>query len=62
MRKPVGSKVYYYRDRRKEWRWRLVARNGRIVACSSEGYKNRCDAKRNFYRIWRTFMWVVEQC
>jgi len=62
MIKGVGAKLYYYSDRRKEWRWRLVARNGRIVACSSEGYKKRIDAKRNFLRIWRNFVWVVEQC
>lgn len=27
-----------YSDKRGEWRWRLVARNGRIVADSGEGY------------------------
>ena len=35
-----------YRDRRGEWRWRLVAHNGRIVADSAEGYTRRRNAAR----------------
>jgi hypothetical protein len=35
------------------WRWRLVARNGRIVAASSEGFTTRRDAERNFLRMMR---------
>ena len=34
-------KFYIYKDRAGEWRWRLKARNGRIVADSGEGYKTR---------------------
>lgn len=30
-----------YQDKRKEWRWRLRYRNGRIVADSGEGYSSR---------------------
>ena len=30
--------------RRTQWRWRLIARNGRILAVSAEGYNNRRDA------------------
>lgn len=29
---------------RTQWRWRLVARNGRTIATSGEGYNNRKDA------------------
>ncbi len=32
-----------YRDKRKEWRWRLTASNGRILADSGEGYKRKRD-------------------
>jgi len=32
-----------YRDATGEWRWRLIASNHRIVACSGEGYHNRAD-------------------
>lgn len=36
--------VDLYKDQKDEWRWRIVATNGRIVACSGEGYKNSLDA------------------
>lgn len=35
-----------YQDRAEEWRWRLVARNGNIVADSAEGYTSKQGAKR----------------
>ena len=43
MRRPYFE---MYRDKAKEWRWRLKAANGRIVAESGEGYKRlgRCEA------------------
>lgn len=41
----------YFRDRRKEWRWRLVASNGRIVACAGEGYKHKGSCTRMASRI-----------
>jgi uncharacterized protein YegP (UPF0339 family) len=34
-----------YKDARQEWRWRFVT-NGRTIADSGEGYKNRADAER----------------
>lgn len=34
----------YYRDRKREHRWRVVHRNGKILATSSEGYKRKRDA------------------
>jgi len=37
---------HVYKDTRGEWRWRLTARNGRIVADSGEGYRNRGNALR----------------
>lgn len=36
-------KFVLYRDVSKEYRWRLVAANGNIVADSGEGYKNKAD-------------------
>ena len=33
-----------YRDKKGEWRWRLVARNRRIVADSGESYKRKGKA------------------
>ena len=34
-----------YRDNDGEFRWRLRARNGRVIASSGEGYKNKADAE-----------------
>lgn len=34
-----------YKDARGEFRWRLKASNGRIVADSGEGYKNKADCE-----------------
>lgn len=36
-------KFKVYRDAADEWRWQLVARNGRIVAESGEGYTRAAD-------------------
>ena len=33
-----------YRDAENEWRWRLVARNGKIIADSAEGYSSKMSA------------------
>jgi uncharacterized protein len=32
-----------YRDVNRQWRWRLVANNHKIVANSGEGYWNEAD-------------------
>jgi uncharacterized protein YegP (UPF0339 family) len=32
--------TYYHKDTKGDWRWRLKASNGRIIADSCEGYKN----------------------
>jgi uncharacterized protein YegP (UPF0339 family) len=44
-------KLDLYRDSKKEWRWRITARNGRIVGSSSEGYKRKSKAIANLKRI-----------
>ena len=31
----------------REWRWRVRAKNGKIIGASSEGYKNRKDCVYN---------------
>jgi uncharacterized protein YegP (UPF0339 family) len=35
-----------YRDASREWRWRLVARNGKTIADSAESYKTGSGAYR----------------
>ena len=44
-------KLLVYRDEKREWRWRLVAPNGRILADSGEGYKKRQGALKGFASI-----------
>ena len=36
-------KYELYKDESDEWRWRLVASNGKCIADSAEGYHNRQD-------------------
>ena len=35
-----------YKDRQGFWRWRLLSRNGRIVANCGEGYWRKIDCLR----------------
>ena len=46
--------VQIYRDKAGDWRWRLVAANGNVVADSSEGYENRGDIEEIIYNIFGT--------
>ena len=43
-----------YRDVKKEYRWKMVASNGNIVADSGEGYKNKKDCLATVDSIKRT--------
>lgn len=40
-----------YRDNERQWRWRLRARNGNIVADSGEGYVRKSAAVKAAVRI-----------
>lgn len=41
---PAARRTFnVYRDDAGEWRWRLVAGNGRIIADSGEGYDHKHD-------------------
>ena len=42
-----------FRDTKGEWRWRLVAANGKIIA-QSEGYTRRQDARKGARAVART--------
>lgn len=37
--------------RSQAWRWRLTHLNGRILACSSEGYANEGEARRQGTKV-----------
>ena len=45
------AKLEIYRDAKREWRWRLRAANGRIVADSGEGYRRRAAAYEAAHRL-----------
>jgi len=45
------AKLQIYRDARREWRWRLRASNGRIVADSGEGYRRLAAAYEAVHRL-----------
>jgi len=38
-------KYEMYRDTRGEWRWRLKAANGQIIATSGEGYSSKTSCE-----------------
>lgn len=44
-------KFTVWQDTKGMWRWTLRARNGKIIADSSESYKRRADAMRMCKRI-----------
>ena len=46
-------KAEIYRDARKEFRWRVRAPNGRVVADGAEGYGNRADCVRMLTMLCR---------
>jgi uncharacterized protein YegP (UPF0339 family) len=50
-RKPMHFELY--KDQKHEWRWRLKADNGKTVADSGEGYKNKEDATHEIDQIKR---------
>lgn len=46
-------KFVLFRERggRRDWRWKLVARNGRSIACSGEGYRRVGAAEKAIHRV-----------
>jgi len=55
---PAGAKFVVYRENEDcegadspgDWRWRIVAKNGQIIAQASEGYQNPQDMAK---AVWR---------
>ena len=48
----------FYRSKGQH-RWRIRARNGRIICCASEGYKRRVDCMNAFRRMAAAFINVT---
>jgi len=51
----MKSKVEIYTDKSGEWRWRMKASNGRIVATGGEGFKRHSSCRASLYNVWGTF-------
>lgn len=54
MKSAKGKATYTvetYRDRKREYRWRIRHRNGRIVATGGEGYKRKATMLRVLARM-----------
>lgn len=47
----MKHRIEVYKDAAGEWRWRALSGNGRIVAESGEGYKERRKALRPLYSL-----------
>ncbi|HKL29463.1 MAG TPA: HVO_2922 family protein [Natrialbaceae archaeon] len=48
---PNEPRFEVYRDNANEWRWRLVAANGHIIAASGEGYRSKQGVKRGIESV-----------
>ena len=44
-RSAAGATFEIYQDARKEYRWRLKAGNGQVIATSGQGYKAKADCR-----------------
>lgn len=47
------SRFHVYKDRAGEWRWRLVHRNGNIIATSGAGYSSRQNAENGLRSVMK---------
>jgi len=54
-------KFRIYKDRKKEWRWQLQSKNGKFIADSGEGYKNKKDCIAMVQKVAPEVEFVVEQ-
>lgn len=53
-------KFHVYRDNLNQYRWRLKAINGRIIADSGEGYHNRADCLAGIDLVKKSGMVPIE--
>ena len=45
------SRYQIYQDVSRQWRWRFVAANGRIIATSGESYWNKADCEHGIMLV-----------
>lgn len=51
----MKSKLEIYEDKAGEWRWRLKASNGRIIATGGEGFTRRNSCYESMINVWCFF-------
>jgi uncharacterized protein YegP (UPF0339 family) len=51
---PNSATFEVFQDNAGEWRWRLVATNGNIIADSGEGYSSKQGVKRGIRSVRRS--------
>ena len=51
-RKARTARFEIHKDKKGEYRWRLFAKNGRIVADSGEGYVTKAACAKAKNRLW----------
>ena len=51
----MKMKIALYEDTRGEWRWRMRASNGRIVASGGEGFSSKSACLDSVTNVWNTF-------
>jgi hypothetical protein len=56
----IVYKCHFYCDLTGEWRFRIVASNGRIVAESGEGYNSLQMCERDFKRLQEQFPTIIK--
>lgn len=47
----MAAKFVLYKDKKKEFRWRLVHEHGDIIADSGEGYTTKANAKNGIQSV-----------
>ena len=47
----MATKFEIYKDKKGEFRWRLIASNGQMIANSGEGYKSKDSAKNGIESV-----------
>jgi len=47
----MAAKFEIYKDKSGEFRWRLIASNGQMIANSGEGYKSKDSAKNGIESV-----------
>jgi hypothetical protein len=50
-REHMAAKFVIYKDKKEEFRWKLVHTNGQIIADSGEGYKAKESAKNGIKSV-----------